>query len=175
MAKRPPQRARFSARLELGLAAFAPAMGLLAFRSRHSSWSWLFAYLAATGLLVLVAGAVMVRRGNAEPFEFDDIEDLSGEVLGHVGAYLLPVFINTSAGTEEVIIGALVVAMIVHIHVATGRVFVNPLLYLLGYRIYSACSGGATFYLVARSDVSTWDSPRRCVRLGASVLVERHK
>lgn len=150
-------------------------MGLLAFRSRQSGWTWLFAYVAAIGLLVLVAGVVVVRRGNPEPFYFDDIDDLSGEVLGHIGAYLLPVLIDTSAGTEEVVIGAIVLAVIIHIHVATGRVFVNPLLYLLGYRIYSARTGGATFYLVARSDVSRWDAPRRCVRLGASVLVERHK
>ena len=51
---------------------------------------------------------------------------------------------------------------------------VNPLLYLFGYRIYSAQSGGSTFYLVAKSDVSAWTAPRRCVRIGSSVLVERH-
>ena len=116
-----------------------------------------------------------MRRGNSEPLAFDDIEDLSGEVLGHIGAYLLPVFIDTSQSTEGIVIGAIVVALIIHIHVATGRIFVNPLLYLFGYRIYSAETGGTTFYLVAQSDVSGWKDPRRCVRIGSSVLVERHK
>lgn len=175
MSSRPPRRSSLRVRLELGLAAFAPALILLAVRSRDSGWAWLFIVPAALGILVLVAGILIVRRGSPDPFGFDDIADLSGEVLGHIGAYLLPVLIVTSRSTEEIVISAIVVALIIHIHVATGRVFVNPLLYLLGFRIYSAESGGKTFYLIARSDVSAWTSPRRCVRIGSSVLVERHK
>ena len=175
MPSRPPRRSSFGVRFELGLAAFAPALALLALRSRESDWVWLFLIPAALGIVVLVAGFAIVRRGSPDPFTFDDIEDLSGEVLGHIGAYLLPVFIGTTKSTEEIVISAIVVGLIIHIHMATGRVFVNPLLYLFGYRIYSAQSGGATFYLVARSDVSSWSAPRRCVRIGSSVLVERHK
>ena len=176
MPSRPPRRSSLRVRLELGLAAFAPALGLLAFRSRDSSWVWLFLVLTAVGASVLVLGAIIVvRRGNPEPLVFDDIEDVSGEILGHIGAYLLPVFVDTAKSTEEVVISAIVVALIIHIHVATGRVFVNPLLYLLGYRIYNAKTGGATFYLVAKSDVSAWTASRRCIRIGSSVLVERHR
>lgn len=175
MASRPPRRSSFRVRLELGLAAFAPALGLLAFRSRESGFTWLFLVPAVLGVVVIVAGGVIVRHGNAEPYLFDDISDLSGEVLGHIGAYLLPVFIDTSKSTEEIVVCAIVVALIIHIHVSTGRVFVNPLLYLVGYRTYSATTGSASFYLVARSDVSSWTAPRRCVRIGSSVLVERHK
>ena len=175
MPSRPPHRGSLRVRLELGLAAFAPALGLLAFRSRGSDWVWLFLIPAAIGVVVLVGGVVIVRRGNAEPLEFDDIEDLSGEILGHIGAYLLPVLIDTSKSTEEIVISAIIVALIIHIHVATGRVYVNPLLYLLGYRIYNAKTGGATFYLVAKSDVSAWSASRRCIRIASSVLVERHR
>ena len=175
MPSRPPRRGSLRVRLELGLAAFAPALGLLAFRSRGSDWVWLFLVAAAIGVIVLVRGVIIVRRGNAEPLDLDDIEDLSGEILGHIGAYLLPVLIDTSQSPEEIVISAIVVALIIHIHVATGRVFVNPLLYLLSYRIYSAKTGGTTFYLVAKSDVSAWAAPRRCIRIGSSVLVERHR
>ena len=175
MPARPPRRSSFGVRLELGLAAFAPALLLLAFRSRETDWVWLFVIPAALGILVLAVALLIVRRGNPDPFDFGDIEDLGGEVLGHIGAYLLPALINTSKSTEEIVISAIVITLIVHIHVATGRVSVNPLLYLLGWRIYSAESGGVFCYLIARSDVSTWASPRRCVRIGSSVLVERHK
>ena len=106
---------------------------------------------------------------------FGDIEDLSREVLGHIGAYLLPVFIGTSQSTEQIVISAIVVALIIHIHIATGRVFVNPILYLFGYRIYRAETGATRYYLIARSDVSCWNDQRRCVRIGTSVLVEKHK
>ena len=175
MSSRPPRRSSFRVRLELGLAAFAPALGLLAFRSRGTDWVWLFLTPAAIGVVVLVGGVIIVRRGNPDSLAFDDIEDLSGEILGHVGAYLLPVLIDTSNSTEEIVISAIVVTLIVHIHVATGRVFVNPLLYLLGYRIYNAKTGGASVYLVAKSDVSAWAASRCCIRIGSSVLVERHK
>ena len=175
MSSRPPRRSSLRVRLELGLVAFSPALILLAVRSRDSGWAWLFIVPAAVGILVLVAGILIVQRGSPDPFGFGDIADLSGEVLGHIGAYLLPALIVTSRSTEEIVISAIVVALIIHIHVATGRVFVNPLLYLLGYRIYSAESGGTTFYLIARSDVSAWTSARHCVRVGSSVLVERHE
>ena len=175
MSSRPPRRSSLGVRLELGLAAFAPAFGLLAFRARESAWFWVFLVPAAFGVIVLVWGGGSVRRGNAEPFAFDDIEDLSGEILGHIGAYLLPIFIDTSRSTEEIAIGAIVLALIVQIHVATGRVLVNPLLYLLGYRIYNAKTGGAAFYLVAKSDVSAWTAPRCCIQIGSSLLVERHR
>ena len=175
MPSRPPRRSSFRVRLELGLAAFAPALGLLAFRSRCSGWALLFLAPTVAGIFVLLVGVWIVRRGNSEPLAFGDIQDLSREVLGHIGAYLLPVFIGTSQSTEEIVISAIVVGLIIHIHVATGRIFVNPILYLLGYRIYLAETGGTTFYLVARSDVSCWRDPRRCVRIGSSVLVERHK
>ncbi|MXZ29704.1 MAG: hypothetical protein F4Z22_02430 [Acidimicrobiia bacterium] len=175
MPSRPPRRGSLRVRLELGLAAFAPALGLLAFRSRGSDWVWLFLIPAAIGVVVLLWGVVIVRRGNAEPLPFDDIKDLGGEILGHIGAYLLPVLIDTSQSTEEIVISAVVVALIIHIHVATGRVLVNPLLYLLGYRIYNAKTGDAPVYLVAKSDVSAWSGSRRCIRIGSSVLVERDR
>ena len=140
MHSRPPRRSGFGVRLELGRAAFEPALGLLAFRSSDSGWARMFLVPAAVRVIVLVAGVIIVQRGNPEPLVFEDIEDLSGGVLGHIGAYLLPVFIDASSSTERVLISAIVVALIIHIHVATGRVFVNPLLYLLGYRTYSAKS-----------------------------------
>ena len=175
MASRPPRRSSFRVRLELGLAGFAPAFALLAFRVRDSRLTWVFALPAAAGLVVLLVGGLIVCRGNPEPYRFGDIEDLSGEVLGHVGAYLLPALVGPSSSTEEIVVSAVILAVIVHIHVSTGRVFVNPLLYVIGYRIYSAATGDATVHLIARSDVSTWTAPRRCVRLGSSVLVERHR
>ena len=175
MHSRPPRRSSFRVRLELGLAAFAPALGLLAFRSRCTGWAFLFLVPAVIGIAVLVVGVLIVRRGNPERFDFGDIEDLGGEVLGHISAYLLPVLIDTSKSVEAIVISAIVVALIIHIHVATGRIFVNPILYLFGYRIYRAETGGTTFYLIAHSDVSMWTASRRCIRIGSSMLVERRE
>lgn len=113
-------------------------------------------------------------RGNPEPFEFSDIQDLGDEILGHVGAYLVPALVDTAKFAEEILLSVVIVGLIVQIHVATGRVLVNPLLYLIGYRVYSATAGSSSYYLVARTEVNDWTTPRRCVQIGSSVLIERH-
>ena len=173
MADRPPRRASLRVRLELGLAAFVPAFVLLAVRTRDNSLVWLFVVPAAAGVLVLAYGIFVVAKGNAERFTFGPIDDLGGEILGHIGAYLLPLIVSPTSSTEDVLTTAIIMALIVHIHIATGRVLVNPLLYLLGRRVYNATVGGDAFYLVARSDVSRWVSGEPCVQIGTSVLVEK--
>lgn len=157
----------------MGLAAFAPALGLMAFRARDTALLWPFLLLAVLGLLVLLRGTVVVANGNPEPATFGDIHDESKEVLGHIGVYLLPVIVDPAASSDELWISTIVFAVILHIHVSTGRVFVNPLLYLGGYRIYSAVVSGISYYLVARGDVSDWSGPRMCVGIGSNVLVEK--
>jgi hypothetical protein len=169
---RPPRRGSLAVRLELGLAAFAPALGLIAFRTWGSQLSWLFAVPAAAGVAVLAWGAVLVARGNPEPFVFGTIEDQSGEILGHIGAYLLPVLVNPTSSTEDIAVVATVMGLIVLIHVTTGRVHVNPLLYLLGRRVYEATADETAYFLVARSDVSGWTASQPCVQVGANLLVE---
>ena len=60
---------------------------------------------------------------------------------------------------------AIVMALIVHIHVATGRVHVNPLLYLLGRRVYEATVGEDGLLPRRPSDVSRVDRrPSRACR-----------
>ena len=174
---RPQRLGPWIVRAELGLVAFAPAMGLLAARARGETvWLIGFGAPAALGLLVGVWAGWIVHRANPEPVEFADISDASDEVVGHVGSYLVPIVVDVSGSTEQAAIAAIALALIIHIHIATGRVHVNPLLYLVGYRTYRATSmTGVTYYLLARSDVSTWAGSRRLVPLGAAVLVERTK
>ncbi len=164
-------------RIELGLFAFAPAMGLIAFRARHEAWWWLgFALPAVLGCLVAMGAVVVVRRASAEPYAFTEVEDVGDDVLGHVGSYLLAIVVDFSGSTEEVVIAGIVLALIVQIHVATGRVHVNPLLYLFGYRTYRATTDtGVTYYLMARSDPALWSAARLCAPLGGSILVERRR
>jgi hypothetical protein len=175
MTERPPRRGGLAVRVELGLAAFAPALGLLAFRSWGSQLAWLFVVPAAAGVVVLAWGAVLVAGGNPEPFTFGAIEDQSGEILGHIAAYLLPILVTTTSSTEDVAVVAVVMGLILLIHVSTGRVHVNPLLYVVGRRVYTADSEGTAFFLVARSDVNAWTAAQPCVQVGANLLVEKRR
>lgn len=175
MGRRPPRRGPLRVRIELGLAAFAPAFGLIAARSWGQWWSWAFLLSAALGVGVLLWGVVLVRSGNAESFGLEDIEDASDQVVGHIGAYIVPVVIDTSASPLNAAIAAAALLLVVQIHIATGRVHVNPLLYLLGYRVHTASTGASAYYLVARSDVADWREMHPLVDIGSSVLVEPWK
>ncbi len=174
---RPPRLGPRGVRVELGLVAFAPAMALLAYRSRHESLWWLcFAVPAALGCVFAIGAVAVVRRTSSEPFTFTEIGDAGDEVLGHVGSYLLPVVVDVSRSFEEIVVAGIALALIVQIHVATGRVHVNPLLYLFGYRAYRATTDtGVTYYLIAHSDPAEWSPIHQCAPLGSSVLVERRR
>jgi hypothetical protein len=128
---------------------------------------------ATLAVLVALGAAVVVRRANPEPFELTTIEDATGDLLGYVGSYLLPVVIDATASTERVVIAALALALIVQLHIATGRVHVNPLLSLFGYRTYRArTANGVAYYLFARSDPALWPARVACRSLGDAILVE---
>lgn len=172
----PPRLGPTRVRLELGLLAFAPALAMVAFRARSQSWWWLcFAVPAILGCVVAMVAAVVLQRANGEPYEFEEIEDLGGEMISHVGTYLIAVVVDFSKSIEEVVIAGLGLALIVQIHVATGRVYVSPLLYLFGRRTYRATTKekNATYYLIARTDPSEWKGTRRCAALGSSILIEK--
>lgn len=174
---RPPRLGPRSVRAELGLFAFAPAMAMLAFRSRNLSWWWLsFAVPAVVGCVVAIAAVVVVQRTNTEPFRFNKIDDAGDDVLGHVGGYLLPVVADVSESVEQVVIAGVALVVIVQIHVATGRVHVNPLLYLFGFRTYRATTDtGISYYLITHNDPADWSGARACVPLGSSILIERRR
>lgn len=170
----PPRLGPHRLRAELTVAAFTPAFALLAVRTYGTWWLWPFVVLATVGVILLVVLALHVRSGNAEPFRFDAVEDRGDDVLGHVGAYLLPVVLEPSAGTREVVITVAALGLIVLIHIATGRVHVNPLVYLAGRRVHTGLRDGSAYYVISRTDPATWPQTRpRFVSVTPSLLVEK--
>lgn len=171
--ERPPPLPPLLVRLELGLAAFAPAIALLAIQSSSVFWfAVLLGVIAVLSFLLLAMIILIVSKRNPETFEFTKIEDLGREVMGHVSAYLVPLLVGSTGSVGEIAIGALTLSIIVHLHIVTGRVLVNPLLYLLGYRLYRAWSGGQVYYLIARSDVSRWDTSKSCIQVTDGIAIE---
>ena len=170
---RPPPRPPLLVRFELGLAAFAPAIALLAIRTRSAVWLAIaLSAIAVVSLLLLAMVILIVSKGNREPFDFTRIEDLGREVMGHVGAYLVPLLVGPTDSIGEMAMGVITLGIIVHIHIATGRVLVNPVLYLLGLHLYRAWSGDRVYYLLARSDVSSWHTSKLCIQVTDGIVVE---
>jgi hypothetical protein len=177
VAARPVRRGRRSARVELCLAAFAPAFGLMVWRA-WGDWLLVVAFGApcVVGLVVFALFLKASQTGNAEPYPLGDISDSSSDVLGHIGAYLAVAIIDPTASTDQAILSLVVFGLIFLIHVSVGLVHVNPLFYVAGYRVYNAISEqGRTYYLIARSEVADWKDPKPLVRMGESILIEQRK
>lgn len=176
MPARPPRRGRLRARVELSLAAFAPSFGLMVWRAWGGPLAWLFGVVALFGFAVFLVVLRATRTGNPEPFNFGDITDSSADVLGHVGSYLAVAIIDPKASEAEAVLAIAVFSLVFLIHVSVGLVHVNPLFYLVGYRVYSGIStAGNTYYLIAHTDVAEWDGPQRLIRMLDGILIESRK
>lgn len=174
---RPPQLGSRAARVELVLAAFAPAFVLMTFRARDH-WIWVgFAGVALLGLVCAAAVVIVSRRSHADVYSFKVIQDAGGDLVGHVGSYLLAVVVDVSGPISEIVIAGAALALIVQIHVAMGRVAVNPLLSLFGFRVYASTSStDRSYWLIARSDVALWGTENHELgSIGSSILIEKRR
>lgn len=139
--------------------------------------AWLVAAFGGPCILGLVVFGFFLKAsqtGNAEPFSLGDISDSSSDVLGHIGAYLAAAIIDPAASPDQAILSLVVFGLIFLIHVSVGLVHVNPLFYVVGYRVYNAISElGGAYYLIARTEVADWKDPQRLVRMGESILIEQ--
>gem|GEM_PF-5531962 len=148
----------------------------MVWRAWGQPMAWLFGAMAGFGVLVLAVLLYAAKSGNPEPYTFGDISDSSSDILGHIGSYIAAAVIDPSASASGAGLAAVVFSLIFLVHVSVGLVHVNPLFYVLGYRVYSGTSvSNFTYYLVARTDVADWKGPQELVPIHDSILIERRK
>lgn len=150
---------------------------MLAWRLAGRFW-WFLLFLSLAGAGLLVVGLVLVAkvRRQGDPFPFVEIVDLGDQVAGYVVSYLLPFLLPSDADTGEVWLTVGVLLVIGLVLVQSNQVHLNPVLYLFGYRVYSATTDdGQRYYLVAHSDLSGLDRPLVCAEVTASLLVEKRR
>ena len=173
MPPRPPRRGKLRARLELCLSAFTPAFGLMTWRASGEPLAWLFGFVTVSGLVVFIAFLLAMRSGNTQPYMFEGIWDSSSDVLGHIAIYLAVAVIDPKVSASEAILAVIVLGLIFLVHVSVGLVHVNPLFYVVGYRVYTGITNqGNSYYLVARTDVADWVGSRHLVRMSDGILIE---
>jgi hypothetical protein len=161
------------AKLLLFLSSYAPLFALLAIRFEPRHLIIICASLAVLGLLGLVLLLCLDARASRGVHELTAVRDAGNEAASYLGAYLLP-FVTVATPTVRDLIaygGFMIVAGAVYIH--SSVVQINPLLYLVGYRIYAAeDTNGLQAYLVARRRIRVGDSVE-ATRFGDSVLIDR--
>jgi hypothetical protein len=157
----------------LFFSSYAPLFALLAIRFR-SPWLWVpCTGLAGLGVLSLLILLRLDARSSVGPHVLDAVQDAGGEAAAYLAGYLLPFLTVATPTVRDVIayVGFLLVAA--SIYMRSAVVQVNPLLYLLGYRILSVTDDrGLNAYLITRRGIPVGERVL-ATRFRDDVLVDR--
>jgi hypothetical protein len=150
----------------LFLSSYAPLFGLLAIRFEQR-WLWISCSLVAglgVGSLWLLLR--LDARAAPGPHTLVSVNDAGAEAASYLASYLLPFLTVATPSLRDVLayLGFLLVAATVHLR--SSVVQVNPLLYLLGYRVLAVRDDrGLAAYLVTR----------RPAAIGAQIIATRFR
>jgi hypothetical protein len=157
----------------LFLSAYAPLFALLAIRFQPLSLMLPCAGLAVVGVGALLMLLRLDARATPGAHRIKEVRDAGAEAGAYLGAYLLP-FLTVSTPTvrDAIAYGAfIVVSGAIYLH--SSVVQINPLLYLLGYRVLAVVdTNGFRAYLVTRRRPDI-DHLIAATRFRDDVLVDR--
>lgn len=157
----------------LFLSSYAPLFGLLAIRF-ETRWLWISCVvLAVLGVAALWLLLRLDARTSPGPHVLASVRDAGVEAASYLATYLLPFLTVATPTVRDVLAyaGFLLVAAIINIRSAVVQV--NPLLYLLGYRVLSVTDDqGLHAYMITRHSPLTGDRVL-ATRFRDEVLVDR--
>jgi hypothetical protein len=157
----------------LFLSSYAPLFGLLAIRFEQR-WLWISCVvLAALGVTSLWLLLRLDARQSPGPHLLASVKEAGGEAAAYLAAYLLPFLTVATPTVRDVLAyaGFLLVAAVIYMR--SGVVQVNPLLYLLGYRVLSITDDhGLNAYMITRHFPPAGDRVL-ATRFRDDVLVDR--
>jgi hypothetical protein len=126
-----------SARTRLFLSSYVPLFAIAALRF-DGTWLRLgmlaAAVLGVASLISLIVASQRIERRTVQPTA---VRDLGSEVAAYIATYLLPFLTVSQPRARDLIAYGLVMATIGVVYVQSDLLGVNPLLYLLRYRIYA--------------------------------------
>jgi hypothetical protein len=148
---RAPRRNDYLVRALLFLSSYALLFGLLALMLWASAAAWVALGLALAGTAWLFALLAAARRGSPDPYPVVAVKDMGGEVAGYVVGYLLPLLVHPEPTARELIAYAAFLVVVGLIYVQSDLVHINPLLYVLGHRVFAVrVEGNVERLLIAR-------------------------
>ncbi len=157
----------------LFLSSYAPLFGLLAIRFEQR-WLWISCtVLAVLGVVSLRLLLRLDARSAPGPHTLASVRDAGVEAAGYLATYLLPFLTVATPTVRDVLAyaGFLLVAAVINLRSAVAQV--NPLLYLLGYRVLSVTDDhGLHAYMITRYRRAAGDRVL-ATRFRDDVLVDR--
>ncbi len=107
----------------------------------------------ATGYLFLI-----LRVRKTRVVHLKSVDDRGADVGGYLATYLLPVAVVGSPNAADIAAYALILAAVALVYVRSNLRFVNPTLYVLGFRLFAMRTvDGFEGYLLSKRDVKADD------------------
>ncbi len=130
--------------------------------------------LAVVGVLVLPALLILGTSSSPTTLRVQGAAPRDSDVLAYIASYLVP-FASVSAGsTRERIAVGVFVALIAVLYVRSELFYVNPLLALVGVRLFAVETvGGSPLVLLCRRRFIAPHSDLRAVRISDYVWLEK--
>lgn len=127
-----------SARIRLFLSSYVPLFVIVAIRTRDGTLCWVLLALAAFGgysLFSLIRASKQIEPRRVKP---SSVTDLGSEVASYLATYLLPFMMTEEPDARDLLAYSLTLAIVGVVFISSDMVGVNPLLYLVGFRVYAA-------------------------------------
>lgn len=165
----------------LFLSSYSPVFALLAFQVDWTDWWWLRLVLFALAVLGIGGLALILALTRSKPLRrlrVSQRRDAGAESVAFLAGYLLPLITATVDSAYTAWATAVYLLLAYIITVRSSLIQVNPILLVLGYRIWALEIGPerpttqstGSCYLVTRRDVRIGDVVR-VRRLGGDVFV----
>lgn len=146
-------------RIRLFFSSYAPLFLILAIRFNVTLLEITCGVLAVAGAATLGFLLHALRGLNATPYKVTSVGDRGADVAGYLATYLLPFVMVPEPSARELVAYILFLVIVGVVYVRSNMTQVNPLLYLLGYRIAEITTiDGWNGYLVSRKPPKIGDT-----------------
>jgi hypothetical protein len=159
-------------RLALFLSSYALLFLIGALRFDRVLMRVVCAALFVMGVLLFVWVLRQRIKISPAPYEVDSVSDEGGAVAGYLATYLLPFVTVQEPDRYDLAAYLVFLAMLAVVHMRTNLIQVNPLLYLMGYRVLRVHTKPRLvgYLITPESDVRAGDG-FEAVRLADGVLM----
>lgn len=160
----------------LFLSSYSPLFGVFALLDTFGrGWPSLVCLgVAILGLFGVVALFLVDRGTAAHPLEVASASPRDSDVMAYVVSYLVPFADFDASSVRQKLAVILFVGLVAILYVRLQLFYVNPLLALIGYRVYQATTvGGNSIALLSRRRFVAPASRLQAVRLSDYVWRER--
>lgn len=159
----------------LFLSSYSPLLGVFALLDTFGAGAPSIVCTVLAGLGLILLPMLFVDRTTApHSLQVTSARPRDGDVLAYIASYLVPfASVNASSTRQQAAVG-IFIALIAVLYVRTQMFYVNPILALVGYRIFEVASAGGTpIVLICRRRFIAPDTTVRAIRISDYIWRER--